>query len=91
MAEKEKMKVACGDVGNAFLNAPTDENVHAVAGEEFGELQGFIVEIIRSLHGISMSSRSFALCLGNFMRTLGFASTIAGPDTWIKKDQCHEG
>ena len=27
----------CSNIGNAFLYAPTEEKVHAVAGEEFGE------------------------------------------------------
>jgi hypothetical protein len=28
------------DIGNAYLQASTKENVYAVAGPEFGELQG---------------------------------------------------
>ena len=31
--EKNKLKIMCGDAGNSFLNTPTDEKVHAVAGE----------------------------------------------------------
>ena len=43
----------CSDVGNVFPNAPTKEKVYAIAGEEFGERQGRVVEITRSLHGAS--------------------------------------
>ena len=37
---------------------------HAEASKEVVHVQGFIVEIIRSLNGISASSKSFSLCLG---------------------------
>ena len=91
MAEKENLKVVCRDVGNAFPNAPTNEKAHAVAGEEFGERQGCIVELIKSLHGMSTASRSFALCACDFVRTLGFIPTRADLDTWIKKDPNYDG
>ena len=50
IAEKEKLKVMCGDVENAFPNAPTNEKVHTVAGKDFREYQGCIVELIKSLY-----------------------------------------
>ena len=37
ISHKHKLKVMCGDVGNAFPNAPTNEKVCAASGEEFGE------------------------------------------------------
>ena len=80
MAKKKKLKVMCGDVGNAFSNALTNEKVYAVAGEEFGECQECIVELIENLCGMSTASRSFALYLEDFIRTLEFIPTRADPD-----------
>ena len=65
--------------------------MHAEAGEEFGERQGCIVELIKSLCGMSTRSRSFALYLGDFIRALGFIPTREDPDTWIKKNPNHDG
>ena len=72
MSDEHKLKVMCGDAGNAFPNAPTDEKVRTIAREEFEEHQGCAVEITRSLHGMSAASRFFSLHLGYFIRTLGF-------------------
>ena len=58
--------------------------MHAIAGEEFGDSKGCTAEIIKILHGMSASSRSFALCLGDFIRTLGCVPSRADPDTWMK-------
>ena len=80
IAEKEKLKVMCGDVENAFLNALNNEKVHAVADKEFREYQGCITELIKSLCGMSTASLSFTLYLGDFIRTLGFIPTRANPD-----------
>ena len=91
MAEKIKLKIVAGDVGNTFPNVPTKEKVHAIAGEEFGERQGCIVEFTKSPHGMVTASRSFALCLGDFIRTLGLFPTRADPGTHTKKDPNYEG
>ena len=91
LAHKHKLKVMSGDVGNAFPNAPTKEKVHAVAGEKFGERMGCLVEIIKTSYGMSTASRSFALCLGDFIRTLGYVPSRADPETWIKKDDNYDG
>ena len=90
MTEKDNLKVTRGDAGHAFLNAPTDKKVCSVAGEEFGERQRRTVELIKSSCGTSTASRSFVLCLGDFIRTLGLVPTRADSDVWIKKDPNYE-
>ena len=67
MAKSYDLKVMGGDVGNAFTHAPSLEKVHSVAGEEFGELKGCVVEIIQSLCGMAPASRVFSLNLGYFI------------------------
>ena len=56
-AHEHELKVMRDDTCNAFPNAPTNEKVHVVAGEEFGEGQGNMLEIIKSLCRMSTSSR----------------------------------
>ena len=38
------------DIGNAYLNASTEEKVYCVNGPEFGEDTGKIAIIVRSLY-----------------------------------------
>ena len=35
-----------GDIGNAYLEAFTDEKLYIVAGPEFQELEGYILNIL---------------------------------------------
>ena len=58
IVQKHYLKIMAGDAGNTFPHAPTNEKVHTVAGEEFGERQGCIVEITRSQYGMATASRS---------------------------------
>ena len=48
ITQKHYLKIIAGDARNAFLHVPTNEKVHTVAGEEFRERQGCIVEIMPS-------------------------------------------
>ena len=91
MANKHESKIMCGNVDSALPSAPTNEKDHAVAGEEFGESQGRIAEIKKSLHGASAESRSFASCLGGFFRTLGHDLSRIDPGTCMKKDHTRDG
>ena len=91
MAHKDKPRVMCGDAGNIFPNDPTNEKSRAVAGEEFEERQGCIVETTKSSCGMPTASRSFTLCLGDFTRTLGHAPSRDDLDVWTKRDHNYDG
>ena len=51
-----------------------------MAGKEFFERQGCLVEIINSSHGMCASSRSFSLFFGDFVRNLGHVMSGADLD-----------
>ena len=40
------------DIGNAYLEAFTDENLYIVAGPEFQELEGYILIFLTALYGL---------------------------------------
>jgi hypothetical protein len=56
LAHRNKLKALCGDVGNAFVNAWTNENFYCRAGPEFGDRQGCIVVIKKALYGLKSSA-----------------------------------
>ena len=43
------------DIGNAYLNASTEEKVYAIAGPEFGEDEGKLAIIVFALYGLKGS------------------------------------
>ena len=87
VAAKNNLKVVSGDVGNAFLHAKPLEKVYTIAGSEFREREGCLVEIIRNMYGMASASRAFSLHLGDFIQSLGFEPTRANPDIWIKSEE----
>ena len=91
VAESCELKAMGGDFRNPFPHAPALQKACAVAGEEFGEMMGRIVEVIQSTHVMATVSRSFSLFLGDFIRTLGHLPSRADPDAWMKKDEGCEG
>ena len=43
------------DIGNAYLEAFTDKNLHIIARPEFQELEGFILIFLKDLYGLKSS------------------------------------
>ena len=62
IAHRDKLKILCGDIGNAFINAYTKEKVFARAGPEFGQREGSVVEIVKALYGLCTSAERWTLC-----------------------------
>ena len=45
------------DIGNAYLEAFTDEKLYIVAGPEFQELEGYIPIFLKALYGLKSSGK----------------------------------
>ena len=88
IAHKAGLQQLCGDIGNAFPNAYTNEKVYVPrAGKEFGELEGRTIIIKRALYGLRSSAERFHTHLADTFRTFGFKQTRFDSDVWIRLDQ----
>ncbi len=74
IAHKSGMRQLCGDVGNAYINAFTNEKVYAHAGPEFGTKEGITVIINRALYGLKTSNDRWYVHFADTLRRLGFNS-----------------
>ena len=84
------MQVCVGDIGNAYLNAKTDEKLFIIAGPEFGpELAGKRLIIDKALYGTRTGAAKFHQLTTTFFRNLGFYPSRADPDLLIK--HCSDG
>ena len=45
------------DIGNAYLEAPTDEKLKIVAGPEFEDWKGYILTFSQELYGLDSSGK----------------------------------
>ncbi|KAI2503562.1 Reverse transcriptase (RNA-dependent DNA polymerase) [Fragilaria crotonensis] len=73
------------DIQNAYLAAPNKEKVWTKFTDQLGpEYNGKRAIIAKALYGLRSSGRSFRDYLAKNLRELGFASSKADPDLWMK-------
>jgi hypothetical protein len=84
IAALNDLKVMGADVQNAFLTAPNKEKCWMVAGPEFGPDEGKNLLVVRALYGLKSASFSFRAYMAEKLSELGFHSTLADPDVWLR-------
>ncbi len=84
IAALNDLDILAADVGNAYLNAETKEKVYAIAGPEFGSKQGQAVIITRALYGLKSSGAAWRAHFAESLHQLGFTSSLADPDVWMR-------
>ena len=63
------MEAFATDIGNAYLEAKTQEKVCIKAGPEFGELEGHLLIIYKALYGLRSSGKVFGDLLADCLNT----------------------
>ena len=87
ISHKAGLEQLCGDIGNAFPNAYTNEKVYVKkAGPEFGKYAGCCIIIRKALYGLCSSSERFHAHLADSFRSFGFRQTRYDNDVWIRLD-----
>ena len=85
------LDVMCADIENAYLTAPPKEKCWTIAGKEFGEQEGQAYIIVRALYGLKSSGAAFRSHLAQCLDEIGFRTTIADPDVWIRMNVKADG
>ena len=79
------LPVMGADIRNAYLQAPSSEKHFIICGPEFGiENEGRVALIRRALYGGKVAGRDFWHHLRDCMGHLGFFSSRADPDVWLR-------
>ena len=84
IADAQGLKVLCGDIGNAFIQADTKERIYTRVGKEFGEYEGMVAIIIKALYGLTTSAERFHTLFADFIRSIGFTPTRFDRDVWMR-------
>jgi Reverse transcriptase (RNA-dependent DNA polymerase) len=79
------------DLENAYLNAPCREKIWFEGGIECGEDQGKVCVVVRSLYGLKSAGAAFRSSLAQIIQDLGYESSKADPDVWIRKAVRNDG
>ena len=81
------------DVGNAYLEAYTDQNLCIIVGPEFKELQVHLLIMIKTLHGTHSGGARSHDRLSDILQELKFKPSKADPDVWMRPEPggtCYE-
>ena len=84
VAALNELDVLGADVYSAFLTAPNKEKVWMIAGPEFGEDEGKTLLVVRAFYGLKSATLSFCSYMAEKLTDLGFQSTSADPDVWLR-------
>jgi hypothetical protein len=87
MAELNNLEFWATDIGNAYLEALTAENVYIIAGSEFGNLEGHALVISKVLYGLRSSGARWHDRFADCMSEPGFFPCKAEPDIWMRKSE----
>jgi Reverse transcriptase (RNA-dependent DNA polymerase) len=84
IAALNNLSLKAADIQNAFLTAPNLEKVYIIAGPEFGPDEGKTFIVRRALYGLKSASAAFRTYLAEKLEEIGFRSSIADPDVWMR-------
>ena len=86
LAELNDLKLWATDIGNAYLEAKTQEKVHIIAGPEFGDREGHTLVINKALYGLRSSGLRWHEKLAKILLKMGFTPCKVEPDIWMRKN-----
>ena len=75
------------DIGNAYLEAPTEEKLYIVAGPEFEDWEGYILTFSKALYGLKSSGKRWAETLHDILIDMDFKPSRADQCIWLKKNE----
>ena len=93
LSQLNDLEIWGADVGNAYLEAYTDEKLCIIAGLEFKELQGHLLIMIKALYGTRSGGARWHDRLFDILQELKFKPSKADPDVWMRPEPggaCYE-
>ena len=93
LSQLNDLEIWGADVGNAYLEAYTDEKLCIIAGPEFKELQGHLLIMIKALYGTHSGGARWHDRLFDILQELKFKPSKADPDVWMRPEPggtCYE-
>ena len=92
LAALNDVDILSGDIGNAYLNAYTQEKIYYRAGLEWGvHMQGTVCVIVRALYGLKTSANAWRNHLCTTLKGMQFQFSLADNDVWLRKDTKPDG
>ena len=86
LSQLNDLEIWGADVGNAYLEAYTDQNLCIIVGPEFKELQVHLLIMIKTLHGTRSGGARWHDRVSDILQELKFKPSKADPDVWMRPE-----
>ena len=73
------------DIGNAYLEAFTNEKLYIVAHPAFEELEGYILIFLKAIYGLKSSAKRWAEVIHSILKDIKFTTSKVDPCIWLRK------
>ena len=93
LSQLNNLEIWGADVGNAYLEAYTDEKLCIMARPEFKELQGHLLIMVKALYGTRSGGARWHDRLFDILQEMKFKPSKADPDVWMRPEPggtCYE-
>ena len=93
LGKLNNLDIEGADIGNAYLEAFTDEKLYIVAGPEFQELEAYILIFLKALYGLKSLGKRWAEAIHGILRNMKFLHSKANSCIWLRKApnlRCYE-
>jgi hypothetical protein len=92
LAALNNLYILSADIGNAYINADVREKLYFIARDEFGGRdKGKVVIITKALYGLKSSGAAWRAHLAEVLHDMGYQSSLADPDVWLKAEVRSDG
>ena len=92
LATLNDVDILSGDIGNAYLNAYTQEKIYYRASLEWEvHMHGTVCVIVRALYGLKTSANAWRNHLCTTLKGMQFQFSLADNDVWLSKDTKSDG
>ena len=93
LGELNTLDIWGADIGNAYLEAFTDQQLYIIAGPGIQELEGYSLVFLNALYGLKSSGKRWAEVIHGILRDMKFTPSKADPCIWLRKapnSRCYE-
>ena len=86
LGKLDNLELWGADIGNAYLEAPTEEKLYIVAGPKFEDWEGYILTFSKALYGLKSYGKRWADTLHDILKDMDFRPSRADQCIWLKKN-----
>ena len=89
LSELNGLETWATDIGNAYLQAYTEEKVYVIGGPEFDDREGHTLIISKALYGLKSSGLRWWERFSEILIDMGFVPSKAEDDIWMRDQGDH--